>query len=168
MSSCTKIDVLTCYIFLRREIFRLTKLMICSNLFYHKSWSYIQTYHTNRFLHQSKIIENTAHIALNGDVWNFKDCIFFYDFNLPYNFIRYGYVTNTKVKFVIVVESINSSLRDNEIRSVSNRNCSIQSHSWFIWSVSWRYLVNVKPVIWFHCAFSDVQKITQCICRHGL
>ena len=34
---------------------------------------------------------------------------------------RYGYVTNTKVKFVIVVESTNSSLRDNEIRSVSNR-----------------------------------------------
>lgn len=30
----------------------------------------------------------------------------------------YGYVTNTKVKFVIVVESINSSLRDNEIRSM--------------------------------------------------
>lgn len=30
----------------------------------------------------------------------------------------YGYVTNTKVKFVIVVESTNSSLRDNEIRSM--------------------------------------------------
>ena len=39
-----------------------------------------------------------------------------------YKCLRYGYVTNTKVKFVIVVESINSSLRDNEIRSVSNLN----------------------------------------------
>ena len=32
---------------------------------------------------------------------------------------RYGYVTNTKIKFVIVVESSNTQLRDNEIRSVS-------------------------------------------------
>lgn len=31
----------------------------------------------------------------------------------------YGYVTNTKIKFVIVVESSNTTLRDNEIRSVS-------------------------------------------------
>ena len=31
----------------------------------------------------------------------------------------YGYVTNTKVKFVIVVESSNTNLRDNEIRGVS-------------------------------------------------
>ncbi|AWP01452.1 Trafficking protein particle complex subunit 2-like protein isoform 2 [Scophthalmus maximus] len=31
----------------------------------------------------------------------------------------YGYVTNSKVKFVIVVDSSNTSLRDNEIRSVS-------------------------------------------------
>ena len=30
----------------------------------------------------------------------------------------YGYVTNTKIKFVIVVESSNTALRDNEIRSV--------------------------------------------------
>nr|XP_023993279.1 trafficking protein particle complex subunit 2-like protein isoform X2 [Salvelinus alpinus] len=29
----------------------------------------------------------------------------------------YGYVTNSKVKFVIVVDSSNTSLRDNEIRS---------------------------------------------------
>ncbi|WAR12972.1 TPC2L-like protein, partial [Mya arenaria] len=29
----------------------------------------------------------------------------------------YGYVTNTKIKFVIVVESSNTTLRDNEIRS---------------------------------------------------
>ncbi|XP_069758056.1 trafficking protein particle complex subunit 2-like protein isoform X2 [Narcine bancroftii] len=30
----------------------------------------------------------------------------------------YGYVTNTKVKFVIVVDSSNIALRDNEIRSM--------------------------------------------------
>lgn len=30
----------------------------------------------------------------------------------------YGYVTNTKVKFVIVVESSNTNLRDNEIRGM--------------------------------------------------
>lgn len=30
----------------------------------------------------------------------------------------YGYVTNTKMKFVIVVESSNTTLRDNEIRSM--------------------------------------------------
>ncbi|XP_064640642.1 trafficking protein particle complex subunit 2-like protein [Lineus longissimus] len=29
----------------------------------------------------------------------------------------YGYVTNTKIKFVIVVETSNTNLRDNEIRS---------------------------------------------------
>lgn len=34
------------------------------------------------------------------------------------NHFRYGCVTNTKIKFVIVVESSNTSLRDNEIRSV--------------------------------------------------
>lgn len=31
----------------------------------------------------------------------------------------YGYVTNTKIKFIIVVDSTNMALRDNEIRSVS-------------------------------------------------
>lgn len=30
----------------------------------------------------------------------------------------YGYVTNTKVKFVIVVESSNTQMRDNEIRNM--------------------------------------------------
>jgi len=30
----------------------------------------------------------------------------------------YGYVTNTKIKFVIVVESSNATLRDNEIRNM--------------------------------------------------
>lgn len=33
----------------------------------------------------------------------------------------YGCVTNTKIKFVIVVESSNTSLRDNEIRSMFRR-----------------------------------------------
>ena len=33
---------------------------------------------------------------------------------------RYGYVTNTKIKFVVVVESANTALRDNEIRTVSD------------------------------------------------
>lgn len=42
-----------------------------------------------------------------------KDCL-----SLTKN-TRYGYVTNSKVKFVIVVDSSNTSLRDNEIRSVS-------------------------------------------------
>ncbi|XP_018573894.1 trafficking protein particle complex subunit 2-like protein [Anoplophora glabripennis] len=30
----------------------------------------------------------------------------------------YGYVTNTKIKFIIVVDSTNMALRDNEIRSM--------------------------------------------------
>ena len=34
------------------------------------------------------------------------------------NRVRYGYVTNTKIKFVVVVESANNFLRDNEIRMV--------------------------------------------------
>lgn len=29
---------------------------------------------------------------------------------------RFGYVTNTKIKFIIVVESSNTLLRDNEVR----------------------------------------------------
>lgn len=33
--------------------------------------------------------------------------------------IRYGYVTNTKVKFFVVIDSSNLLLRDNEIRFVS-------------------------------------------------
>lgn len=35
------------------------------------------------------------------------------------NIIRFGYVTNTKIKFIIVVDSANSMLRDNEVRTVS-------------------------------------------------
>lgn len=34
----------------------------------------------------------------------------------------YGYVTNTKIKFIIIVDSTNMALRDNEIRSVSQRH----------------------------------------------
>lgn len=30
----------------------------------------------------------------------------------------YGYVTNTKIKFIIVVDTTNTTLRDNEIRSM--------------------------------------------------
>jgi len=30
-------------------------------------------------------------------------------------------MTNTKIKFVIVLESLNTNLRDNEIRTVSER-----------------------------------------------
>lgn len=37
----------------------------------------------------------------------------------PNQLCRYGYVTNSKVKFVMVVDSSNTALRDNEIRSVS-------------------------------------------------
>ena len=33
----------------------------------------------------------------------------------------YGYVTNTKVKFVLVVEASNTQLRDNEVRSMFRR-----------------------------------------------
>ena len=38
---------------------------------------------------------------------------------VPNQLCRYGYVTNSKVKFVMVVDSSNPALRDNEIRSVS-------------------------------------------------
>ncbi|XP_074142300.1 trafficking protein particle complex subunit 2-like protein isoform X1 [Sminthopsis crassicaudata] len=36
----------------------------------------------------------------------------------PNQLHRYGYVTNSKVKFVMVVDSSNTALRDNEIRSM--------------------------------------------------
>ncbi|XP_024088786.2 trafficking protein particle complex subunit 2-like protein isoform X6 [Pongo abelii] len=36
----------------------------------------------------------------------------------PNQSCRYGYVTNSKVKFVMVVDSSNTALRDNEIRSM--------------------------------------------------
>ncbi|KAB0405008.1 hypothetical protein E2I00_013539, partial [Balaenoptera physalus] len=36
----------------------------------------------------------------------------------PNQLCRYGYVTNSKVKFVMVVDSSNTALRDNEIRSM--------------------------------------------------
>lgn len=40
-------------------------------------------------------------------------------FSLYYNLFRYGYVTNTKIKFIIVVDSNSISLRENEVRTVS-------------------------------------------------
>lgn len=33
---------------------------------------------------------------------------------------RYGYVTNTKIKFVIVVDSANTALRENDVRGVGS------------------------------------------------
>jgi len=33
----------------------------------------------------------------------------------------YGYVTNTKVKFILIVEASNTQLRDNEVRSMFRR-----------------------------------------------
>lgn len=36
----------------------------------------------------------------------------------PNQLCSYGYVTNSKVKFVMVVDSSNTALRDNEIRSM--------------------------------------------------
>ncbi|KRT83222.1 hypothetical protein AMK59_3589 [Oryctes borbonicus] len=37
----------------------------------------------------------------------------------------YGYVTNTKIKFVIIVDSTNIAIRDNEIRSMFRKLHSI-------------------------------------------
>lgn len=48
---------------LEKKSFFIRKLMISSNLIYHTSLNHMQTYHTNGFLHQDKIIKNTAHIA---------------------------------------------------------------------------------------------------------
>jgi len=42
---------------------------------------------------------------------------------IPDSYYRYGYVTNTKIKFIIIVESSNTALRDNEIRNVSALFC---------------------------------------------
>lgn len=38
---------------------------------------------------------------------------------LPSSKCRFGYVTNTKIKIVIIIDANHSSLRDNEIRAVS-------------------------------------------------
>lgn len=35
-------------------------------------------------------------------------------------FSRYGYMTNTKIKFVIVIEETNIPLRENDIRTVGS------------------------------------------------
>ena len=34
------------------------------------------------------------------------------------SFLRFGYATNTKIKFIIVLQSSNATLRDNEVRMV--------------------------------------------------
>ncbi|XP_025833414.1 trafficking protein particle complex subunit 2-like protein [Agrilus planipennis] len=39
----------------------------------------------------------------------------------------YGYVTNTKIKFIIVAESTNTALRDNEIRSMFRKLHSLRA-----------------------------------------
>lgn len=33
----------------------------------------------------------------------------------------YGYVTNSKIKFIIVVDSSNTALRENDVRTVSDQ-----------------------------------------------
>lgn len=33
-------------------------------------------------------------------------------------YFSYGYMTNTKIKFILVVDSLNSALRENEIRTI--------------------------------------------------
>lgn len=33
----------------------------------------------------------------------------------------FGYVTNTNIKFIVVVDASNTSLRDNEIRQVTSK-----------------------------------------------
>ncbi|XP_066289320.1 trafficking protein particle complex subunit 2-like protein isoform X1 [Branchiostoma lanceolatum] len=58
----------------------------------------------------------------------------------------YGYVTNTKIKFVVVVESSNTALRDNEIRTMFRKlhnanllcfpcrcsgSCTTRTRTWF-------------------------------------
>lgn len=39
-------------------------------------------------------------------------------FQLYFKFFRFGYATNTKIKFIIVLQSSNATLRDNEVRMV--------------------------------------------------
>ncbi|CAG9859967.1 unnamed protein product [Phyllotreta striolata] len=54
----------------------------------------------------------------------------------------YGYVTNTKIKFVIVVDSTNVVLRDNEIRSMFRK-----IHSEFADIVSNPFYIPGEPII---------------------
>ena len=52
-------------------------------------------------------------------------------------------MTNTKIKFVVVVESVNTALRDNEIRTVSFYYIFVYTifiYSWQLWQ---------KFVLWF-------------------
>lgn len=39
--------------------------------------------------------------------------------NKYFFYFSYGYVTNTKIIFVVIIDSTNTAIRDNEIRSVS-------------------------------------------------
>ncbi|XP_054627751.1 trafficking protein particle complex subunit 2-like protein isoform X1 [Dunckerocampus dactyliophorus] len=65
----------------------------------------------------------------------------------------YGYVTNSKVKFVIVVDSSNTSLRDNEIRSVSEMTSErVNVH-----------ILQGSDI--FHILSTDVPKIAQLLHR---
>lgn len=65
---------------------------------------------------------------------------------------RYGYVTNSKVKFVIVVDSSNTSLRDNEIRSVS---CTSTCSKGRVTFGRMFKLCCVKHCIWAHCILTE-------------
>ncbi|CAJ0955793.1 unnamed protein product [Ranitomeya imitator] len=56
-------------------------------------------------------------ISAMGKRWRIKEN-FTWDFCIPQKTTNYGYVTNSKVKFVMVVDSSNTALRDNEIRSM--------------------------------------------------
>ena len=78
--------------------------------------------------------------------------------NCPYSHNRYGYVTNTKIKFVIVVESSNTTLRDNEIRSVSilNSCCAYVS----VPKIGFKDLYNFNLLMYF----TDVSKASQRLC----
>lgn len=39
--------------------------------------------------------------------------------NIVFFVFSYGYVTNSKIKFIIVVDSSNTALRENDVRTVS-------------------------------------------------
>ena len=39
-------------------------------------------------------------------------------------FLRYGYITNTKIKFLIVIETSNQQYHDTEIKIVSLFRCT--------------------------------------------
>lgn len=64
-----------------------------------------------------------GHTLLDGQVQNvsamlcvFPDSIF----TASIEQFRFGYITNTKVKIILVVDSGNTALRENEVRAVSS------------------------------------------------